>query len=165
MSGELLLSVNIRLAKIEDITAIQQIAKKSWAKTYENLLPVSVQKAYLNEYYSTEQLYHKLKITFFFVLETDNELVGFANLYRSERENDLSAIYLLPDFQQKGMGKALLKKVINQLQEGDELVVYVEKGNEQAEMFYKNNGFTFLEEFQETFFNHIFNTVKMSLKI
>lgn len=86
MSGELLLSVNISLAKIEDITAIQQIAKKSWAKTYENLLPVSVQEAYLNEYYSTEQLYHKLKITFFFVLETDNELVGFANLYRSERE-------------------------------------------------------------------------------
>lgn len=63
------------------------------------------------------------------------------------------------------MGKALLKKVINQLQEGDELVVYLEKGNEQAEMFYKNNGFTFLEEFQETFFNHTFNTVKMSLKI
>ena len=159
------MSVNIRVASIDDIPTIQQIAKASWEKTYENLIPVLVQEAYLNEYYSTKQLYHKLENLFFFVVEIENEIVGFANLFISERENELSAIYLLPDCQQKGMGTVLFKKVINQLEAGDELVVYLEKGNEQAEMFYKKNGFTFVEEFQETLFNHTFNTVKMSLII
>ena len=159
------MSIKIRLATIEDITAIQQIVKQSWAKTYENLIPVSVQKKYLNEFYSTEQLFRKLKSTYFYVVESENEIVGFANLIISKKENDLAAIYLLPDCQHKGMGKALLKKVIEQLESGDELVVYLEKGNEQAERFYKKNGFSFLEEFQETFFNHTFNTVKMSLII
>ena len=157
------MSVHIRVATIEDVTGIQQIAKKSWAKAYENLIPNSVQKKYLNEYYSKEQLCKKLEMTHFFVAETEMGIVGFANLFQSKRENDLSAIYLLPECQRKGVGNALLKTVLDQLQSGDELVVYLEKGNEQAEMFYKKNGFTYLEEFQESIFNHTFNTVKMSI--
>ena len=157
------MSVHIRVAKKEDVTAIQQIAKKSWAKAYENLIPNFVQKEYLDEYYSMEQLYRKLEMTNFFVAEAEIGIVGFANLFQSKKENDLSAIYLLPECQRKGVGNALLKTVLEQLQEGDELVVYLEKGNEQAETFYRKNGFTYLEEFQESIFNHTFNTVKMSL--
>ncbi|WP_373370965.1 GNAT family N-acetyltransferase [Cytobacillus kochii] len=112
-----------------------------------------------------DQLYRKLEITAFLVGEIENEVVAFANLHRTKKENDLSAIYVHPEFQSKGLGRALLKEIINKLQSGDELVVYLEKGNHQAESFYRKQGFLHIEEFSESLFEHTFNTVKMSVNI
>ncbi|MEI4623687.1 GNAT family N-acetyltransferase [Bacillus pfraonensis] len=159
------MSISIRKATKADFSAIQQVAQISWKKAYKNLIPVPVQEKYIKTAYSIDQLLHKLETTVFFVGEIENEIIAFANLYRSEKENDLSSIYVHPKFQSKGLGSTLLKKIINELQSGDELVVYLEKGNHQAELFYRKQGFTHVEEFSESFFGYTFKTVKMSVFI
>ncbi|WP_130859493.1 GNAT family N-acetyltransferase [Gracilibacillus phocaeensis] len=63
------------------------------------------------------------------------------------------------------MGSALLNNLFQELQTGDELVVYLEKGNHQAEFFYRKHGFVYVESFNEFLFNHTFKTVKMSIII
>jgi N-acetylglutamate synthase-like GNAT family acetyltransferase len=159
------MSICIRKATEADFLAIQRVAQISWEEAYKNLIPVSVQERYIKTAYSIDQLHQKLETTTFYVGEIENEIVAFANLYRSEKENDLSAIYVHPEFQSNGLGSALFKKITNELRSGDELVVYLEKGNHPAESFYLKQGFTRVEEFSESFFDHTFQTVKMSVII
>ncbi|WP_040983690.1 GNAT family N-acetyltransferase [Oceanobacillus jeddahense] len=159
------MGITVRKATEADFSAIQQVAQIAWEETYKNIIPVSVQEHFLEKAYSIEQLHRKLDMTAFFVGEIENKVVAFANLHQSKKENDLSAIYVHPEFQSKGLGNALLKKIMNELQRGDELVVYLEKGNHQAESFYAKYGFTFIEEFNEVILNHTFQTLKMSVVI
>ncbi|MDM5207638.1 GNAT family N-acetyltransferase [Cytobacillus kochii] len=159
------MSIQIRNATEGDFSTIQLVARLSWAEAYRELIPVSVQKKYLQTAYSIDPLRNKLETTAFLVGEWEEKVVSFANLHCSKNENDLSAIYIHPKFQSKGLGSALLNNIKNKLQNGDELVVYLEKGNHQAESFYRKHGFTYIEEFSESFFDHTFKTVKMSVII
>ncbi|WP_080875308.1 GNAT family N-acetyltransferase [Oceanobacillus timonensis] len=159
------MGITIRTAVKADFAAVQQVAQTAWEAAYKDLIPMAVQEQFLAKAYSTDQLHHKLEKTIFFVGEMENEVVAFANLHRSKQENNLSAIYVDPAFQSKGLGSALLKEIKKALQSGDELVVYLEKGNHQAETFYRKHGFTYVKTFSETLLNHTFQTVKMAVVI
>jgi ribosomal protein S18 acetylase RimI-like enzyme len=109
----------------------------------------------------------RMKATFLYVAETSNEIVGFANFSRVKEkgEVELSAIYLLPKAQGKGIGSALLAKGINELKGATELFINVEENNELGKSFYIAKGFQVHSTFDEELDGHTLKTVRMVKEI
>lgn len=141
----------IREATNQDIPAIAKVHVDTWKSTYKNIFSndflanISYQKR--------EQGWHQIfanasdNNSFTYVIESDaNQIVGFANA-GTEREGnpiysgELYAIYIIENFQQQGIGKKLVKTVVEKLKrmQIDSMLVWVLKDN-TACSFYENLG-------------------------
>ncbi|MGG4013203.1 N-acetyltransferase family protein [Bacillus smithii] len=157
----------IRKMEKEDIEQVQQVAKRSWNDTYEGIIPHKIQESFLRSAYHDEMMLRRLEQSFIFVSEANGKVVGFAN-FSPVKENgttELLAIYLLPEYQGKGIGTALLKEGIKNLTGAKKVFVDVEKENQIGTNFYKAKGFEIVSEFDDDFDGHILKTVRMVLKI
>lgn len=157
----------IRTMIIEDIKQVQDVAKKSWNATYDGIIPHSVQEKFLNAAYSNEMMKKRLIGSFIFVAEMENRIVGFASFtpVNDERQSELSAIYLYPNSQGKGVGTALLQKGIKELENIKEIHIDVEKENIIGKTFYEAKGFKTIKEYDDNFDGHILKTVRMCLTV
>lgn len=161
------MNFTIRKMTNEDIKQVQSIAKKSWNATYEGIIPEKIQNNFLAMAYSDEMMQHRLNQSFMYVAKSDSDLVGFAN-FTSVDENglsELSAIYLDPDCQNRGVGTALLHEGIHNIDGLKEIRLEVEKENKIGMEFYNAKGFEVVEEYDEDFDGHILKTVIMKLEI
>lgn len=113
--------ITVRKATVEDAWGIAKVQVDSWRTTYKGVVP----NEYLNSL-SYESRFQKWKETIsnqsVFVAENaDSEIVGFANGGKQRFEKyakfsgELYAIYLLQSYQQKGIGKQLVKMVVDDL--------------------------------------------------
>lgn len=152
----------IRAMKLDDIAAVQQIAKISWNDTYEGIIPIDVQNLFIDRAYSNAMMMKRLEKTSVYVAVHDDTVVGFANFTRVDEDGDaeLTAIYMLPSYQRHGYGKRLLEEGLQHIQKAQQLFVYVESDNIKGRAFYENNGFTCIEEFDEYFEGHPLSTAK-----
>lgn len=161
------MNFTIRKMTNEDIKQIQSIAKKSWNVTYEGIIPETIQNNFLLMAYSDEMMKHRLNHSFMYVAETDSELAGFVNFTPVDEKglSELSAIYLDPDLQNRGIGTALLNEGIHNIDGLKEIRLEVEKENKIGMSFYKAKGFDVVEEYDEDFDGHNLKTVIMKLDI
>ena len=140
--------MQIRKATIEDIEAIQSIAKITWAVTY-NFLPAGQMEYMLDWMYSTTSLQQQMQNGHqFFVAEVDDTLIGFASVSKEDGDTyKLNKLYVLPNTQKTGAGKALLLSVIAFAKEngGREIQLQVNRNN-NAKDFYLKHGFVILYE-------------------
>lgn len=152
----------IRAMTFKDIATVQQIAKISWNDTYKDIIPPSVQQLFLEKAYSNNMLAKRIEKTIFLIAEYEGQPIGFANFTYVDGDGDaeLTAIYVLPEYQKIGYGKRLLHAGLNELEAGQQLFVYVESKNERARSFYERFGFEYLEEFDEYFEGHPLATAK-----
>ena len=157
----------IREMKLEDIYQVQQVAKKSWKSTYQGIIPLVIQERFLKAAYNDEMLQNRLENSFIWVSEVNRKIVGFANFspVQEEGKTELTAIYLNPEYQGKGIGTALLNEGIKKLKGVNELFINVEKDNTIGTTFYKAKGFRAFSEFDDDFDGHILKTVRMVLKV
>lgn len=148
-----------------DIREVQKIAKISWNDTYEGIIPVDVQENFLQIAYSNEQLTKRMNRTHFFVAQKNEQIVGFANFLPVENGvSELAAIYLYPNSQRSGIGTALFHKGIETLNL-EKVIIHVEKANKKAISFYKKKGFQKISEFENNFFGHPTQIMKMMLDV
>lgn len=83
----------------------------------------------------------------YFIAKVQGEIIGFAQLsWNSVFERELVRLYVLPNFQRKGIGRSLLKKCCSCLEKNSRLVVKVEKHNLRAIAFYEAFGFQKIRE-------------------
>jgi GNAT superfamily N-acetyltransferase len=158
----------IRRATFNDIGDIQMIAKITWAQTYQQIIPLGIQEAFLQKNYSDVAMRNRLDRSVVLVAESDGDIIGFANFFRSEQnaeEAELGAIYILPEVQSKGAGGKLLKAGIEELGRVNRLFVVVEKDNIIGCRFYNSQGFVSVNEFEEQLDGHILKLIKMVLEI
>ena len=155
----------IRKAEQKDISAIQHVAEKSWHHTYKKLIPQKVQEQFIRNAYSDEMMQKRLERSILIVAEEEGEIIGFANGFTNSEKAELSAIYLLPEAQGRGIGTRLLDAVIAELEGYQELCVEVEKGNETGEKFYEARGFNFVKEYEDELFGHKLQTKQLILPI
>jgi len=80
-----------------------------------------------------------LPISETYVAEKNGRVVGFISLL----ENLIGALFVLPPYQRKGIGSALVETVKTVRKE---LFVEVYKDNVNAQQFYSNCGFSFVKE-------------------
>lgn len=161
---EMGMDLNIRPMEEKDIPDVQYVAKKSWNHTYYDIIPEEVQNNFLNSAYSDEMLKKRLE-QIVFVAEDKGKIVGFINLNETNKPNiyDLTAIYLLPAYQGKGIGTKLIKHSIQEVEVFEEIFLEVEKSNINAVNFYKKLGFKIVDEYDDEFDRHVLKTLEMSL--
>jgi len=137
----------IREANLYDVKGIAKVHVDSWRTTYKNIIPDD----FLNNlsYKRREQLWTNI-IPNGNVFVAENELgqiVGFSSggKERSGKYKDykgeLSSIYILKEFQGKGIGKLLAKSVFEKIEELrlNTMLVFVLEENE-SKLFYEALG-------------------------
>lgn len=79
----------------------------------------------------------------FLVAKDDGKVVGYAIYHGLKEEFDLHNLAVHPDFRKKGIGSALMKKVIDDAQKNDTLEIYlqVRESNDEAKKLYSKFGF------------------------
>lgn len=157
----------IRNMNKEDINQVQTVAKTSWNSTYEGIIPLELQERFLNTAYSDEMMVKRLNGSSLYVAEIGGEIVGFANFspVRENREVELGAIYLLPEYQGKGIGTALLQEGIKNVNGAKSVKISVEKENKSGTNFYHAKGFEVLSEFDDNLEGHITKMLRMALPL
>ena len=163
----MIVDFKVRNMKPKDIKQVQDIAQTSWHATYEGIIPREVQDKFLKMAYNDDMIKRRLKQSIMFVVEVEDKIVGFANYtpVNQDGRTELTAIYLYPDYQGKGIGTALLEEGIQRLNGVQEIHLNVEKNNRIGMNFYEAKGFREVSEFDDDFDGHILKTVRMVLKV
>lgn len=142
----------IRIATLDDIPVIQEIAYQTWPSTYGSIISEEQIRYMLDMMYSTDSLVQQMSKGHQFFLseseEKENAVMGFASV--SDENNSvfkLNKLYVLPSAHKTGTGKALLNAVKEyaKQQGGKELILQVNKQN-TAIAFYKSQGLTIQSE-------------------
>lgn len=157
--------ITVREGTELDISNIRDVAIKTWHHTYVDLIPEKIQDQFLEKAYSDEILRKRIENSIFLVAESDEIIVGFANVFTKDQMAELSAIYIFPNYQGQGIGTMLLNKVISLIDAVNTISVDVEKGNQVGENFYKSKGFQEVREFEDNLFGHTFQTKQLVLTV
>jgi len=145
--------VLIRKATNADAEKIAYVHVKSWQSTYQGILPQNVLDN-LSYEQRAKQCANNMKNENVYVAEDSVEgIVGFSTGGRERTgkypyyTGELYAIYILEEFQRQGVGKELLKPVLDDLRIEDvsSMLVWVLEHN-PAEEFYKTLGGTYLDK-------------------
>lgn len=134
------------------IGIIQDLIRRIWHPTYENILTEEQSNYMLDEMYSSGVLLNQMQQqgqTFLLVYE-DEQPVGFAAFEYNHKVSTackLHKIYLLPTMQGKGVGKLLLQEVAARAAAWGQktLLLNVNRFN-NAIVFYKRQGFHVIAE-------------------
>ncbi|MCU5746877.1 GNAT family N-acetyltransferase [Staphylococcus sp. SQ8-PEA] len=145
----------VRKATEADVVGIRDVATKAWYSTYLNIYAVSTVNELLAASYNEQNLLNRLKDQLFLVIEENDEIIAFSNFIYG-KELYLSAHYVCPGKQNKGFGGALLQAGLDIYQDQyEELYVEVDRRNESAVRFYKNNGFEHLRSYDQVMYGEI----------
>lgn len=130
--------MQIRKATENDITGIAHVHIKSWQSTYKGILPDSYLNSMNLEIRKKNWLRNlKMLHSCTYIAENDKrQVVGFA-AGGPEQSNDsyfqgeVYAIYLLKEYQRQGIGKNIMKAVIDELakKEHHNLIIWALKDN------------------------------------
>ncbi|MBC6368933.1 GNAT family N-acetyltransferase [Algoriphagus sp. AK58] len=135
-----------QLAK-EELNKVQSIAHRTWPSTFANILSPEQIEYMLNWMYDLRMLESQLEKGHTFLLAEENgKELGFAGFelnYSEGPKAKLHKIYLLPEAQGKGVGKALILEVADRAKKANQksLLLNVNKYNQKAIDFYLKMGF------------------------
>ncbi len=146
------LSPTYREWTIDDTSDIQHVLYNTWLASYADFIPITDIQWYFNNYYSEinfAQLYEE-KESFSFVAEVKGHIVGYARMKINREQNRcyLESLYVLPEFQGKGIGMELLRTVERRAQQHgfSQIWLGVMEQNVPSLNWYKKLGFTFTEQ-------------------
>jgi GNAT superfamily N-acetyltransferase len=144
--------ITITLATANDFKTIQEIAYKTWPDTYGEILSKAQLDYMLDAFYSEETLNDNvIEKGHHFLLAKENEAVlGFAAYeynYQDNNRTRIHKIYILPQTQGKGIGKAIIEYIEKLAIENHSaaLSLNVNRFN-KALSFYQKIGFEIIAE-------------------
>ncbi len=149
----------IRPAVPNDADGIARVHIDSWLSTYRGLMPDAVldNLSFERRRNWWQDIVNRSQKVDVMVADDDGQVAGFA-YFGAECENDpvyhgeLYAIYLLKDYQQKGLGRLLFKAAANGLLTCglNNMIVWVLSAN-PARRFYEKLGGVYLRDKPEQF--------------
>ena len=139
--------LHIRPATESDLPLIQQMAYATWPATYGSILSQTQIEYMLELMYNLAILKQQVeqKCQVFLLVFSDEEALGFVSYqlnYQDSTTTKIHKIYVLPQAQGKGAGKALVDAVetIARQNNNNALILNVNQFN-KAVSFYKRSGF------------------------
>lgn len=126
------MTMKIRRAVLEDARSIAVVHVATWRRTYQNILPRETLRSLT--YDSREALWIKniqLPENHVWVIENDGgTVVGFADTSMREKLGsqhtyNLTSLYILPSYQGRGWGKALVREIFEFYKEKQAELIYV----------------------------------------
>jgi GNAT superfamily N-acetyltransferase len=143
--------LEIRMADADDINTIGYLAQQIWPITYREILTRDQLEYMLRLIYSPEALKNQMNNQHqFLIAELNEDPVGFASysvLDAQEGFFKLHKLYVLPEFHGKGLGKAILDFVAEEIvaQGATRLYLNMNRQN-KARQFYEKYGFNIIKE-------------------
>lgn len=130
------------LKDAEEIIKVQQVV---WLDTYPNK-EIGITYKDVEEQtkqFNTERLIKKLSDPgrHYWIAKTEGNIIGILTVSKGEEINTLQALYILPEFQGKGVGSKLIKNGLEWLGTKKNVVLGVASYNKNAIEFYKKFGF------------------------
>lgn len=135
----------------KDVEEIANVYYYTWLETYPNEA-AGITREDLEEHFknrleneSLEKRKRSISNTdpnkMFLVAKDNEKVVGVCNIIKRESFNQLQSIYVLPEYQEKGIGYKLWLKAFEFADKEKDTVVQVAIYNENAINFYKKLGF------------------------
>lgn len=147
-------NIQIFEGNIDEDWEIRNVRRKTWLATYPNEeLGITVEdiESEFAKYPDTEEGRVKLREDHkkyyldpnfkYLVAKEGKEVIGFFIGKKSKDSNRLLAIYVLPEYQGKGVGSGLMKKGMEWFGDSKDIYVNLASYNKNAKVFYKNFGF------------------------
>jgi ribosomal protein S18 acetylase RimI-like enzyme len=134
-----------------DAEGITTVYYKTWLATYPNkeigITREDIEESYKDSFTEENIQKHKARIANGnenekrLVAKEGDRVVGVARMIRNENNNQLQTIYVLPEFQGKGIGKMLWAEAKSFCDPAKDIIVQVATYNQNAIEFYKKLGF------------------------
>ena len=135
----------------KDAEEIANVYYYTWLKTYPNknagITREDIEEHFKNRLEKKELEKKKEKISnlnpnkLFLIAKYNEKVIGVCNIIKRENFNQLQSIYVLPEYQGKGIGYKLWLKAFDFIDKEKNTIVQVAIYNENAINFYKKLGF------------------------
>jgi hypothetical protein len=143
--------IEINQAKPEDARGVIQVFYQTWLDTYPNE-ELSITKEDIEDRFlprlseegvakMAEKISHPKPDTLFLVVRDGDKIVGVCRVRKGEDQNELEAIYVLPQYQRLGLGHKLWQEVNKFFDPDKDVIVKVATYNQKAISFYSKLGF------------------------
>ncbi|MBP1970541.1 L-amino acid N-acyltransferase YncA [Virgibacillus natechei] len=139
--------MKIRKATQRDAPHIATVHVDSWRTTYKGILPCEFLKKLSYEQRTKLWESNVTEENVYVVENEDEEIVGFATGGKKKTENydqfhgELYAIYILEEYQGKGIGKMLMQPVIKELEQfGINSIIVLVLEDNPSKYFYEALG-------------------------
>ena len=145
-------NITVRKSIPDDVYGIREVQKITWINTYPNeevgITLEDVESKFKNDNTSegkqrTEQRKRKYKDKDIqtWVAEENNKIIGFCVAGKENRKDRILAIYVLPQYQGKGIGHELIIDGLKWIGTNKKVYINVVEYNMNAISFYKKHGF------------------------
>jgi ribosomal protein S18 acetylase RimI-like enzyme len=144
-------AIKIRPAIPADARAIQEVVVRTWRETYPNAdegITSQDIEAYFGDPFSPETLLaweqEIAAINGRYALlaaEVDDQVVGVCRAFVRPESNQVQLIYVLPEFQGRGIGRSFFSELEGYFDPHKDVVVQVVEYNASAIAFYERLGF------------------------
>lgn len=135
----------------EDARGIQEVFYRAWLATYPNeefgVTVADVEDRFKNAFAEdviarkARQIANPSEGHALWTAKDGDKVIGFCRVIKDQEKNQLQAIYILPDYQNRGIGGLFWKEAKNFFDSQKDIVVQVTTYNTKAIEFYKKLGF------------------------
>jgi GNAT superfamily N-acetyltransferase len=136
--------VTVRAAAPADAAAIREVATDAWRATYAELIGADVVERFLAQAYTPERVALRIERHDVFVAGAEggdpSGVDAFIDSLVEDGHVHIAALYARPDTRGRGLGTALLRRVVER-HPGLDISADVLVGNERGEPFYVARGF------------------------
>lgn len=138
---------DITIATEQDIDGIYEVEKNTWIQTYpsNNITKEDIEQRFNNEFKQSrcKEILNELKTTkhSYRIIKEGNKIIAYSHLLRETDFNDLVELYVLPQYQKKGIGTILMKDALEWFGDTKPIRLEVATYNIVAIAFYKQFGF------------------------
>ena len=134
--------IRVRRAEVADAEAVREVGLKTWPVAYAGLASPEFIADGLAAWWSLEAVERGISKGITLIALEADQVVGMVGLGREADFWVMWKLYVLPEYQGRGVGKALLDGAIAALPDGTpELLLDVLVTNEAAIGFYRKHGF------------------------
>ena len=136
------MSLLIRAADGNDLAAVLDVGHRTWPVTYGPIAGDEYVAMGLAKWWTADATIPAIRAGRVTVAELDGEVVGMASVGPHEKHLMLWKLYVLPEYQGKAIGSALLEAVVARATgEYPHIRLSYLEGNTSAEHFYRSKGF------------------------
>jgi GNAT superfamily N-acetyltransferase len=132
----------IRAADGNDLVAVLDVGRRTWPVTYGPIAGEEYVAMGLAKWWTEDATIPAIRAGRVTVAEVDGTVVGIAVVGPHENHLVLWKLYVLPEYQGRSIGSALMESVVARaMGEHAQIRLSYLEGNSSAEAFYRSKGF------------------------
>jgi GNAT superfamily N-acetyltransferase len=141
-------AAHIRRIDASELPIVQQLAEEIWPQAFEGVIERHRIEMMLEDIYALEALENDMAALghVYWIARQGGTDAAFTSAYKEGDTTWIKKLYVLPDRQGTGLGRALMRTAVEHFAPSRMLSLNVNNGNAKAIAFYKHAGFVIEKE-------------------